>query len=105
MTRTGPYRLSNSQMISERLRLLSDIAASNRLLDRYLDLVSAMERGLTAAPEDWGDPVFRYQNLGLDVYRRALEMIVVTYTVDPIRRIVYIQDIQPMTGGGLDLLP
>jgi hypothetical protein len=105
MTPAGPYRLSNSRLITERLRLLSDLAASNRLLDRYLDLVAAMERGLTGSPEDWGDPAFRYQNLGLDVYRRGLEMIVVTYAVDPVRRIVYIQDVQPMTGGGLDLFP
>ena len=32
-------------------------------------------------------------------------MITVTYAVDFVRRIVYIQDVQPMTGGGLDLLP
>jgi hypothetical protein len=32
-------------------------------------------------------------------------MLAVTYAVDAVRRIVYIQDVQPMTGRGLDLLP
>ena len=40
----GPYRLSNSQLILERFRLLSDVAASNRRLDRFLELVAAMEQ-------------------------------------------------------------
>ena len=105
MTPAEPYRLSYSRQIVERLQLLSDVAAANRLLRRYLELVDAMRRQLCTTPVDWGDPIFRYQNLGLDVYRRGLEMMVVTYAVDPMRRIVYIQDVQPMTGGGLDLLP
>jgi hypothetical protein len=77
MTPTGPFRLSKPRLILERLHFLSDVAASNRRLDRFLELVAAMERGLTTVPEDWGDPMFRYQQLGLDVYHRALEVFAV----------------------------
>jgi hypothetical protein len=85
--------------------LLSDVAAANRLLNHYLELVAEMERQLTTLPDEWGDPSFRYQTLGLDVYHRAHEMFHITYAVDAVRRIVYIQDVQPMTGRGLDLFP
>jgi hypothetical protein len=105
MTPAGPFRLSYSQQIADRLELLSDLAAANRRLQQYVDVVNTMRRWLCDAPVEWGDPIFRYQHLGLDVYHRAFEMIAVTYAVDPVRRIVYIQDIQPMTDRGLDLFP
>jgi hypothetical protein len=105
MTPTGPYQISYSERIAERLQLLSDVAAGNRLLQRYLELVAAMQRHLTESPEAWGDPVFRYQHLDLQVYHRSFDMFHVTYSVDPVHRIVYIQYVGPMTGRGLDLLP
>jgi hypothetical protein len=105
MTAAGPYQISYSERIAERLQLLSDIAAANRLLQQYLGLVAATQRHLTESPEAWGDPVFRYQHLDLQVYHRSFEMFHVTYSVDPVNRIVYIQHVGPMTGRGLDLFP
>jgi hypothetical protein len=106
VTPGGPsFRVTYSERIAERLQLPSDLAAANRRLDRYLELVAAMQRHLADLPETWGDPVFPYQHLDLQVYHRSFEMVHVTYSVDSVRRIVYIQHVGPTTARGLDLLP
>jgi hypothetical protein len=105
MNPAGPYHLSYSQQIAELFQDLSDRAAAVRLLQRYLELLAAMQRYLTESPEQWGDPLYRYEHLDLFVYHRSCEMFCVAYAVDRVNRIVYIQDVKPMAGGGLDLLP
>ncbi len=68
MSLEGTYQLSYSEHIADRLQELSDRAVISGLLQRYLELLAEMHRRLTETPEQWGDPIYRYEHLGLDVY-------------------------------------
>ena len=77
---------------------LADRARDRGLTDRLLTDARMMREQLTQNPLRWGDPVYDYHHLELVVCRSVLDLIQVYYAVDPIRQIVYVQQISAVPG-------
>jgi hypothetical protein len=84
------------------LRLYGARAAKRGLLRAYVAAVKSIQHHLAADPLDGGDPHNRLQFLGLTLYHGTHDPMHVFYAVDEQRRIVYVREIKPLPGRGLD---
>ena len=98
----APYRIVFSGVQTARARALGDTAAGRGLLPDFLAALRLALERLAADPLEWGDPYADLRFLGLQLHHRSCPPLNVFYAVDPLRRIVYIKDIDPLPGGGLD---
>jgi hypothetical protein len=86
------------------LRAYGAQAATRGFLDSYVAAVKIIEHRLTMDPLEWGDPQNRLRNLQLLLFHGIQSPLHVYYAVDEARRIVYVQEIKPLPGRGLDEL-
>ncbi len=68
------------------------------MYDLFLEILSRVSWNLRQDQTGWGDPVNRLANLGLVLYHRIGQFLIVRYGVDERRRIVYIKDWEPRPG-------
>jgi hypothetical protein len=84
------------------LRAYGAEAAKRGFLDSYVAAVQTIERRLTTDPSEWGDPQNRLRQLQLLLYHGIQSPLHLYYAVDEERRIVYVQEIKPLPGRGLE---
>jgi hypothetical protein len=99
------YRVICGARLLEQLRRWGRRAAAQGMRDRYLAALRTVQHNLTAAPQTWGDPLFRYHGLGLLSYRGLYPPFCVHYAVDEPRRLVYVQDVQLLPNDPLNQGP
>jgi hypothetical protein len=92
-----PYRLVYSKHIRLELIRFGKMATSPTILQAYLRDLQALDEHLRSDPASWGELAYRLPVLGLDVYRRAQEMLIAHYAIDEPRKTVYLSRVQPMT--------
>ena len=84
-----------------RLRRWADEALVWGIGPSYQAAISEMRRGLTTDPLAWGDPLYNTPVLGTTTLHRGIFPIVVTYTVHPTARAVWVMNFQPYPDSGL----
>jgi hypothetical protein len=67
----------------------------------YQSAIAEMRRGLTTDPIGWGDPQYKTPALGTTTLHRGIYPLLITYTVHPAARVVWVTNIRPYTGSGL----
>lgn len=96
------YRVVFSGVQTARVRALGETATRRGLLPQFLAAIRVVLERLAVDPLAWGDPYSHLEFLGLQLYHRSCPPLNIFYAVDPLRRIVYIKDIDPLAGYGLD---
>jgi hypothetical protein len=78
------------------------MAAKRGLSAAYLTAVRSMHYHMMTDPLVWGDPQNWLRHLRLTLYHGTYDPLHVFYAVDEQRRIVYVREIKPLPGCGLD---
>jgi len=97
-----PYKITFLGNHGSWLRACGERAAERGVLNDYTAAVKSIERRLATDPLEWGDPQNRLRHLQLLLYHGIQSPLHVYYAVDEARRIVYVQEIKPLPGRGLD---
>jgi hypothetical protein len=105
MTDPESYRIDASDRVRDQMRVLIFRAVRKGLLAELSASLTSMRSGLTTDPTAWGDPLSRLRELDLVMYRRVEGPVVVYYALDQARRIVYVRNILPFPGRGLESVP
>jgi hypothetical protein len=105
MTDPESYRIDASERVRDRVRVLIFRAVRKGLIAELSAALTAMTSRLAADPTSWGDPYSRLRALDLLMYRRLEGPIIVYYAVDQARRIVYVRNVLPFPGRGLESVP
>jgi hypothetical protein len=90
------------EIVRRQLRAWANQAADLGLRDQYAEALRTMVARLEADPTAWGDPQYRLRHLDLMVYRGFATFFYATYAVDEVRWIVYVSQVIPVPGRGLD---
>jgi hypothetical protein len=96
-----PYRVAYSGLFRQQTsQLLARAVAKGRLPD-VAKAVRVIHAGLQWVPLDFGQPLQDYTAMGLREYIGVASPLVVKYSVDEVRRIVYVTlpfDLLPNSG-------
>jgi hypothetical protein len=84
------------------VRTLGKTAAKRGLRAVYLTAVRSMHYHMETDPLTWGDLQNRLHHLQLLLCHGIQSPLHVYYAVDEARRIVYVQEIKPLPGRGLE---
>ena len=98
----GSYKFVCSGEQREQLKTWAVRAATRGIAAEYAAALKTVYHQLTTDPLTWGDPWYRLDYLGLQVYQRACTPLHVSYAVDATRRIVYIRKFTLLSGSGLE---
>jgi hypothetical protein len=99
------YEVVYSEYQLNVIRALGKLAAERGLRTAYLTAVRSMHYHMETDPLVWGDPQNRLQYLQLTLYHGTHDPLQVFYAVDEQRRIVYVREVKPFPGRGLDDAP
>jgi hypothetical protein len=102
---SGAYRVDISGRVLGEMRVLSLRAIRKGLSLQLASAFAAMNARLAVDPDVWGDPQSQLPALGLLLYRRVEGPIIVYYAVDQTRQIVYVRNVLPFPGRGLESVP
>lgn len=97
-----PYEVGMSQLLSERIERLSDLAHARGLASFDPTVTSIME-SLRTAPRDAGDPLRHLRGMSSTLYRLVRDKLVVYYSVHDRIPTVTIWRFEP--GSGHPLAP
>jgi hypothetical protein len=98
MTPSGPYSVHYSGRIRERVRDLLGRAIQEGVGPRVSRSLQYIEGRLLLHPTVWGERIFRYHVLGLDVYQRVYDGIYVVFSVSEEQRRVWLTRLYPIPG-------
>lgn len=85
----------------DQLRDLHQVALARRVVYDLHAAIAYAQHKMITDPEGWGDPLYRYVNLGLLVHRGPTPIILVESMVDAAHRLVYVRSVQPSPGSPL----
>jgi len=71
------------------------------VLPVYGESLRTMNRHLTPEPFVWGDPLYLLRVIDLLVCRGFAQLFYVRYSVDRVRRLVYVMEVVAAPGSGL----
>ncbi len=98
----GHFRVVYSKTV---LMALGDLLARARAvgqLDEVASAVRTIHGSLQTQPLVFGEPLYTLPNLGLRARQGSVRPLVVTYTVDEERRLVYVvRPLKPLQNSGL----
>jgi hypothetical protein len=95
-TQGGPFRVIHSGAVHRRVRAIVQRALERGIVEEVGDELNSIQERLSSDPLSWGDErgsELRY--LGLAQRHKLLRIFCVRFAVDPVRRIVYVQDYIP----------
>ena len=96
------YKVVYSEYQIRMIRELGETAADRGLGDAYVEAVKFIHNRMSTDPLVWGDPQNWLRHLRLTLYHGTYDPLHVFYAVDEQRRIVYVREIKPLPGRGLD---
>ncbi|MHB1422338.1 MAG: hypothetical protein ACYC3I_03905 [Gemmataceae bacterium] len=94
------YRISFAGYSRQQLNALRDQAIRLDIQDEFSKTMKWIDRQLSEAPLEWGDPMYHLRYLQLAMYRGTRTPVNVAYAVDEQRKLVYLTQIWPMPGHG-----
>jgi hypothetical protein len=94
---TDGYRVIPMQLFTEKVRLLGERAIQSGYFQRFRETLVSVQNRLHENPAAWGEPRYRLQHLGVTVYHQILDFIHFDYAVDETNRIVWVQQLQPLS--------
>ena len=92
---SGDYRIIASAVVRRLILDLQERSTRAGFAEQFSTSFQKIERSLATDPIDYGDPVHEYRSLKLSVYHRVEGCIHVSYAVDKLRRLVYINVLHP----------
>jgi hypothetical protein len=95
------YRIVWSGRDRETVEALSKKAEARGLMPEFIKNVEYMTTQLATSPT-WGDPYVHLKHMDLVMYHGLSGLVHVHYGVDEERCLVYIKDILPLPGLGLE---
>ena len=101
MTPGSPYRVDYSGSMKDQLKSLLWKAGQAGLSDRIRNLIREIEGHLELHPTTWGDPSYRLHKLGITIYARIFDQMLVLYGVHDTENIVWLTRITPVLGHSL----
>jgi hypothetical protein len=99
------YKVVYSDYQIRMVRELGKKAAKRGLNNAYLRAIKFIHRRMRTDPLVWGDPQNRLRHLRLLLCHGTRAPLQVFFAVDEQRRIVYVREIKPLPGRGLDDAP
>jgi hypothetical protein len=93
-----PFRVAFSGAVGDELRRLVDRAIAQGVRGRLADAMKVIRTALRTDPLGWGDPTHDLRALGLVVFRRIFDELLVSYAVNEGQRVVWLTGIQPVLG-------
>jgi hypothetical protein len=97
-----PYHISCPRAEQDRIRSWMMQARSSGCGDEFRAAVNQVVQHLRTDPVQWGDPLYRHEQLGLLCCRGLNPALYVYYAIDEARRIVYIQQFLLRPGHSLE---
>ncbi len=91
-TQGDPFRLVHSGVLRQRVRDIMGKALEREIDAEVRNEILALQDRMSHDPEDCGDEIGQIPTLGLYLRHKLLRMLCVRFAVDPVRRIVYVQD-------------
>lgn len=101
----GTYRIVYSQLVAARLKAFADRATRAGFGQELATALKTIIQSLTDNPLAWGDPNYRLRVLDLLICHGIHSFLHVRYAVDEERKIVYIMEIEPLSGHPLSQEP
>lgn len=94
------YRISFAGHSRQQLNALRGQAIRLGIEEEFSSTIRWIDRRLSVAPLDWGDPLYHLRFLELVMYRGTHTPLNVVYAVDEQRKLVYLTQVWPMPGHG-----
>jgi hypothetical protein len=94
------YRTSFAGHSRQQLNALRDQAIRLGIEEQFSSVMRWIDRKLSVAPTEWGDPLYQLRHLELVMYRGTRTPLNVVYAVDEQRKLVYLTQVWPMPGHG-----
>jgi hypothetical protein len=98
----GLFRIIWSEEKHEEASALADLAIERGLARDFLRDIKEIQQNLAIEPLTWGDPWFTLKSAGLVMCHGIQGMLQIYYGVDEERRLVYVKELVPAPGRGLE---
>jgi hypothetical protein len=95
-TPEGSFRVLYFDHTIQATRALAEEASRLGIRRPFLESLKVIQTKLKQEPLTWGDPLFRYQHLGLVMRHGIHSLIHVYYAVDEGNHLVYVRDLLPL---------
>ena len=92
----GPYRVVYFESTINGTRTLALKASELGIREHFIDSLKILQSKLKEEPLSWGDPLFRFHHLGLEMRHGIQSLVHVYYAVDEPNRVVYVRDLLPL---------
>lgn len=96
------YTVTPLTEVLDRFKGWAEVAARNGVRDWYAAALRHINRQLTHRPTEWGDPLFTYRGLRLQMFQGVHEQFVVVYGVHTDRPVVFVRNVMRMRDEPLD---
>jgi hypothetical protein len=96
------FKLIWSEKNRDAVRALGKKAIHRGLKKEFLDSIEFIIEKLSEEPLGWGDPLYSYKAMDLSLCHGIYFLLHIYYAVDENKQIVYVQELLPIPGLGLD---
>jgi hypothetical protein len=95
----GPrYRAVYPELVKQKLWQLSETARQRRLSTEFLSVLRAIDHRLQSDPGNFGEVIYHLKNAQLEVRHGVYGFLSVHFAVDAIRLLVYVHQVEMMSG-------